>query len=162
MTLGAKPLTRKPGEFYGVCRLTKPHPIKDLPPHLQRAMAENGWPKGWRNVYNRKAKRELRTECYLEPLCDGIETSDRAAFDAHMKEAHGRNEVKGHWESIAKSVRAGWRPVLKSRRDVVAAHDLQVCPGCGLSAEVGDRAADTLWWHEHLTRCRGTGEAGAA
>lgn len=162
MTLGAKPLTSKPGEFYGHCHATKPHPIKELPEYLRREYADKGWAKGYRNVYSRKARTTLSTECYLEPLCEGFETSDRAAFDAHMKEEHGKREVKGHWESVAKSVRAGWRPSLTTRRDVAAVHELQTCPECGMAAEVGQRAADVLWWDEHLTRCTGEVKAVAS
>lgn len=155
MKPGSKPLTRKPGEFYGICNLTKPHPIKDLPLYLQREYAEKGWPKGWRNVYSRKAKRGLNTECFLEPRCEGFETADRAAFDAHMRDEHGKREVRGYWESVCKSVRAGWRPSLSTRRDIAAAHELKTCTSCGMAAEVGQRAADVLWWDEHERLCTG-------
>lgn len=161
MKPGAKPLTRKPGEFYGICNLTKPHPVKDLPLYLQREYAAKGWAKGFRSVYSRKARRELDTECFLEPMCEGFETNDRAAFDAHMKEEHGKHEVKGHWESVCKSVRAGWRPSLTTRRDIATAHGLQTCTACGLVAEVGERLADQRWWSEHVELCRGLVEASA-
>lgn len=148
---------KAPGQFRARCRLTKPHPVKDLPEYLRREYAEKGWPKGTREIYSRKTRREVSTECFLEPLCEGFETSDPAAFDAHMKTAHGKGEVKGYAESWLLGIRKGWRPPrlsVEGKPLVKAAAEItRACPFCGLIAEVSDRAADLLWWDEHERGC---------
>lgn len=148
---------KKPGQFRARCALTKPHPIKDLPEYLSREYAEKGWPKGFREIYSRSARRELSRECFLEPLCDGFETTDPAAFVEHMKTTHGKREVKGDAETWLLGIRKMWsgprlavsgKPLTKAGVEAT-----RTCASCGLVAEVDDRPGNVLWWDEHERGC---------
>lgn len=149
------------GQFRARCDLAKAHPVKDLPEYLRREYADKGWPKETREVYSRSARATVHRECFLEPLCEGFETTDPTAFAEHMKTVHGKNRVTGHSETFARSIMAGWRgPRLKpDGQPVKALDELKTCSTCGLRAEVSDRAADVLWWAEHERMCVGSAVA---
>ena len=146
---------KAPGQFRARCHLTKAHPITDLPHYLRREYEVKGWKKATRSVYDRKRRRDVTVECFLEPLCDGFETDDPAVYAEHMTKFHRKHQVNGEWETFSRSVRAGWRsPRLKPDGQLVKALEaLSTCPTCGLVAEVDDRAPNVLWWDEHQRGC---------
>lgn len=144
-----------PGEFWARCHLVRPHPISELPMYLRREYEERGWKKGFREAV---VKRTLRmTECYLEPLCEGFETTDKAAFEQHMREVHGRKTVIGEWESFSKSIRRGWVSPRAGREGAplkkAITEATTTCDGCGLVMETDDTLATHLFIHEHLELC---------
>lgn len=154
----------KPGEFLARCNLSRPHVVSDLPEYLRREYAEKGWKKATRTVYRPKLRSALSVEVFLEPLCDGLETTDKAEFERHMREVHRKAEVRGEAENWVKSIKRGWvtpkakregAPLIKAITESTIA-----CPECGLVMETGSRYADELYIREHLEFC--AAEAGAA
>jgi len=140
----------KPGEFRATCNLTRPHPISELPEYLRREYAANGWKQGYREVRIRRAL--LTVECFLEPLCEGLDTTDRAVFEDHMTRVHGKRFSNGENAGLVRAAKGTWRtpaakPFTPDNLTVFA------CPSCGLVAEVDNRAANALWWDEHLRGC---------
>ena len=146
---------KKAHGFRGRCNLHRHHIISALPEYLRREYADKGWAKGTRNVRLKNGDYQWM-EVFLEPLCDGFETTDRAAFEDHMKTVHGKKTVYG--EAWSKSIRRGWvSPKAKAEGSPLTktlAAQLETCPSCGMSAEVGGRYGDQLWWDEHLRGCR--------
>jgi hypothetical protein len=145
----------KPGEFWGRCILVMPHPISELPMYLRREYEERGWKKGHREAMVKRKRR--MTECYLEPLCDGFETTDKAAFEQHMREVHGRKQVTGEWETFSKSIRRGWVSPRPGREGAplkkAIVEGTVTCEGCGLVMERADTLASERFVREHLELC---------
>ncbi|HSV39889.1 MAG TPA: hypothetical protein VLI04_14115, partial [Nocardioidaceae bacterium] len=94
----------------------------------------------------------------------GFETTDKVAFEEHMKTLHNRKPAIGEWETFSKSIRRGWvspRPGREKAPLKKAITELTVtCDGCGLVIERDGRSASELFLREHLTLC--TARAGAA
>jgi hypothetical protein len=154
MTLLSKAEQQAHG-FRAVCNLSRAEAVSSLPHYLRREYDEKGYRKGVREIRLKSDWR--RVECYLIPLCDGFETTDRAAFEEHMKKVHGKANVYGHHENWSKSIRRGWvspktKPEGAALTKTLAAQ-VETCPDCGLSAEVGERYGDKQWWNEHLRGC---------
>ncbi len=154
----------KPGEFRGRCNLAKPHAVSELPHYLRREYEEKGWRKGVRTV---RVRRDLRrVECFLEPLCDGFETTDKEAFEAHMRDVHGKSQMRGENAALVARATGRWRtPKAKPDGTPYVATKAFVgqtttCEGCGLVMENGSTYADELFVREHLDFC--AGRAGAA
>jgi hypothetical protein len=160
-----KPTTLKPGQFWATCNLTKPHPVRQMAEYQRREAEERGWKKGFREA---RVKRELRnTECYLEPLCEGFETTDKAAFEAHMRDVHGKSEVRGENSALVARATGRWRtpkakpegtPYTPTKAFV---GEVVTCPGCGLVMENGSTYADELFVREHLDLCVGLQDGAA-
>ena len=144
---------KAPGQFKARCALTKPHPLKDLPEYLRREYAVRGWKTGYRGIYSRKLRREVDVECYLEPLCDGFETTDRAVFEAHMKTVHGRKAVTVN--PLARLARSGYRGPRLTEEGTefpVDGKTIVRCE-CGLYGQLDGTYASELWWREHTAMC---------
>lgn len=154
----------KPGEFWARCSLTKPHPISELPHYLRREYEEKGWKRAHREAV---VKRRLKhTECYLEPLCAGFETTDKAAFEQHMREVHGKRQVSGENASLVARATGRWRTPRPGREGAAytptkaLAGLTTTCACCGLVMENGSTLADERFVTEHLEHC--VAQAGAA
>lgn len=152
-----KPTALKPGQFWATCNLSKPHPISEMAQYQRREAEEKGWKKGFREAKVRGYYR--MKECYLEPLCDGFVTTDKAAFEAHMREVHGKAPVRGENSALVARATGRWRtpkakpegtPYVPTKAFVGAT---TTCPGCGLVMENGSTLADELFVREHLTLC---------
>ena len=126
--------------FRAFCRLAKPHVIQDMAQYERREAEVRGWRRATRNVYRPKLRRELLVDVFLEPLCDGFETTDRVLFEEHMKTVHGKRTVYGEAENWSKSIRRGWvspkaKPEGTPLNKTLAAQ-VKTCPhGCGLVAD---------------------------
>ena len=151
-----------PGQFKARCALTRPHPVKDLPEYLRREYEVRGWKRATRGIYSRKLRREASVECYLEPLCDGFETTDRGVFEDHMRTVHGKKPATGENAALMSRAQGTWRgPRLTEDGKPWSADDerTEICDGCGLVAQVGYTNEFEQWWREHLEFCAERGAA---
>lgn len=145
------------------CHLGRKKPVARLSQMSAEEAARRGLMKVQREI--RVNGRDQWIPVWVEPGCEGLETDDPAVFEAHMKEHHPERfrYARGANSTLVARVSTKWR-VPKAQPEgtpVKTDADLKTCPACGLVAEVGDRAADVLWWDEHTRMCAGT-EAGAA
>ena len=155
------PSVTKPGDFHARCAMRRRVWEKRMTP----AEIADAKAKGYVRIFNpvdserrdpEKGKRG-RWEWAL-PACDSFETTDRADFERHMSEQHGRGPsyVRSASETFAASINAGWRaPRLHADgKDLpkAAAEQLEQCPTCELRAQV-DTLASEQWWREHLRGC---------
>lgn len=149
---------KQPGQFRARCNLTVAKPDKKLTPEERREAQTNG--------YRRRLDTNSRPHRWFVhfPQCQGFETDDLAAFAEHMAVMHNKKTVKGEGETLAASIRKGWRypaPGMGLKDDgkpfkpstVEIERTSATCPPCGLVAEVGYRTSDVLWWDEHLHGC---------
>lgn len=155
-----KPTTLKPGQFWATCNLMKTHPIRLLAEYQRREFKEKGWKTGFREVRLRNGDYR-NMECFLEPTCDGFETTDKAAFEAHMRDVHGKAPVRGENSALVARATGRWRtPKAKPEGTPYTPTKALVgltttCSGCGLVMENGSTYADELFVREHLTLCVG-------
>lgn len=151
----------RPGDFRALCRMRDRVP-EQLMTEAQWAVARAvGFERVFRDMssgrIDKEAGRRGRWEiAYLS--CGGLDTTDRAAFESHMAETHGRKPST--WTT---GNARGWRPSSgmwngprltaegKPWEDRSGRTD--TCPDCGLVAEVDKSAASELWWREHLDLC---------
>lgn len=142
---------KAPGQFRARCTLT----VAKLDAKLTVDERHEAKEKGYRRSYDRDSRNKVRWFVHF-PQCGGFETDDPAAFVEHMRTVHGKKEVKGEAEAWAQGIRKMWR----GPRLTIEGKPLQdkggltkTCGSCGLVAEVDDRAANVLWWDEHVRGC---------
>lgn len=152
----------EPGTFRATCNLSRPLVIADLPHYLRREYEDKGWVKSVRTIYDRKLRREVARECFLEPLCSGFETTDPAAFEEHMATLHGRKMSRNIWSSRPSEVPHRTEPLwrapklLEEGRPFVDREGLtETCPTCGLVSQHPHGLAAERWWAEHIELCVG-------
>jgi hypothetical protein len=150
----------QPGEFRATCNLAKPHPISLMAAYERREAEERGWKKGFREARVKGDTR--RTECYLEPLCDGFETTDKSAFVEHMATVHGRTLTgwscsKGANADLVNRASGTWRTPRPGREGAPLKKAITeatvTCEGCGLVMENGTTLASERYVREHLELC---------
>ena len=100
-------------KFHAVCHLKRWEPEKKLTPEVRREAAE----KGYARRFNRDAERgKGRIEIGF-PTCTGFETDDRAAFERHMADVHGRkSRQRGVWSSTPSELPWATTPLWKAPR----------------------------------------------
>lgn len=149
MTLGTKPATRKAGEFKAVCRSPRwvqINELLDIDPDTTQSRWDN----------------KLHASVFLVNCA--FETTDRKAFEQHMREAHGvkssallMNESRGGpaWPTPSAASKPWRGPKLTEEGTPFVSRDeaTETCPTCGLVSELPANNAGELWWHEHLERC---------
>jgi hypothetical protein len=159
MTLGTKPLTSKPGEFYARCNL--PRVVKcHLASEADKAEAKT---RGLQRHQVDTDSRNRPVWAWKFPACEGFETTDREAYAEHLEAFHGGGtKLKGPWLKIPAKLWTGPRLTKNGDDRILRGRDnLQVC-SCGLVAEVTEGSPrDELWWREHRQGCR-IAMAGAA
>ena len=138
--------------------------------HLERSVPYNAGAEAVEAYREEWARLDKALEPWSERNKDGewgrhvqcsFDTTDRAAYDDHMRSVHGKCNVSGRNGPWAKTIKAGaYRPRLtdegKPWKDPSKRKGkplTQTCPTCGLIAEVDDRAANVLWWDEHTRGC---------
>lgn len=157
---------RRPGDFRAVCKQGAWVPFHTL---TEEQRAVEGLQTRW--------DRTLALEVALVPCT--LDTTDREVYAQHMAELHGDRKL---WDSpwnlgdTAKTYRprmpipvklpkgpakatAAGRPFKPTK---ALERDLETCGECGLVAEVTDTEAAQLWWREHVERCTGETQRGAA
>lgn len=155
------PSMKKPGEFRARCTMRR----RVWERRMTAEEIADAKAKGYTRVFNRLESERRDPEKgqhgrweWALPACEGFETTDKAAFEQHMRDEHGRGPayVRSETESFGNSIRAGWRaPRLSATgQDLTkaAAEQLQTCPTCELKAQV-DTLASEQWWREHLRGC---------
>lgn len=81
--------------FHAECRLRRWKPVKKLTPEERHEAAEHNYPRELRD-----APGGTRAIAVGFPTCGGFETDDRAAFEQHMADVHGRkSRPRGVWSS---------------------------------------------------------------
>lgn len=158
---------RKPGDFRATCKLK--HPVRyDQVPDEIKPLVDAGilTPGRVKSRWDKKLGNVVDLAC-------SFETTDTVEFERHMLEVHGKKPTlvpnpADSTQAISNRARGKWRgpkaqpegtPVKPKDRE--SAKRLRDCLRCGLVAEVGELAADVLWWTEHERMCVGA-EAGAA
>lgn len=143
----------RPGEFRAVCRKSEWVPLADvlaLPTEAQPDTATSRW--------------DHKLRCEVVAVACSFETDDREAYVEHMKTVHnGGCKVRlsvaplkmWRYPAPGMGLKPEGQPFKPSTQAL--AKDVRTCASCGLVAEVGERAADVLWWAEHERMC--TGEA---
>lgn len=139
----------KPGVFQAHCRQVVWVPLAEL---LARPRDEQ--PDTTTTRWDRKLRCEVaQVQC-------AFETTDRAAYLAHMKDVHGKRTFHGHNAPWAKTIKP-WRgpklePEGKPWKDPSRSKDplTVTCTHCGLVAETADTNAFDRWWAEHEAGCR--------
>lgn len=144
------------------CSLQRWVPEKKLTPTEVREAKEAGLARRFVQLDSERLDRGQGRHGRWEvayAACEGFETTDGAAFEAHMLEHHSRKlgtYLAGYNEAFSRSIRAGWRGprLYADGQDVpkAAAEHLTQCPTCELYAET-DTTASELWWAEHLRGC---------
>lgn len=149
----------KPGLFKATCRLNQPVLFDDLTTE-QRDLVEELKRNGY---HSRKLKGTV-----VDVPCR-FETTDRAEFDAHMKNVHGRTIGRKVWSDsgLPPLTKPGWKAPKLTEQGVpwpeIDERTL-TCP-CGLVAEVArymhslGQHADEQWWNEHVSFCTKRGAA---
>lgn len=148
---------RAPGEFRARCNLRREVPWDQMTGQLWTLANERDYTREFRDVASLRVDRETGRHgrwVVVFAACEGFETTDAAAFERHMAEAHGRKPSgprqlrlgAGHWRGPRLTKEGTALPP-------AAAAQVQTCDGCGLIAEMGDSAAADRWWREHLEHC---------
>lgn len=150
---------RYAGHFEASCRLGEWLPL-DKATNEQRAHAEQMAGGNWFRWDKELGAELVRVEC-------AFHTADRAEFEAHMADVHGR-KMKGPRQLTKPRIRKGppvagpaegreFKPSSKA-----LAQTVDTCPRCGLVAEIRGgglpgfiRPGAELWWREHVERCAG-------
>jgi hypothetical protein len=155
-------LTSKPGEFHARCSLRRRVPEKRMNSVEISAAKAAGYERAFNRMESERVDPTTRVHGrweWLLPECEGFETTDRAEFERHMLEEHGRkapNWLRGEAETFAASINAGWKAprLLTDGKDLpkAAGEQLRVCPTCDLHGHV-DTNAGELWWDEHVRGC---------
>lgn len=157
--------TTKPGEFRAYCRKGRWVELHDLVGMDPDTLVSRWDPNARANVF--------AVPC-------NVEFDDRKAFERHMAEGHGVKPGTGHRagshingrhgtkpapevKPLGKGMWTGPRLTATGTSLTDNRNETQTCPDCGLVAEVDDRAANVLWWDEHLRGCAiAHAESGAA
>lgn len=150
MTLGAKPLTSKPGEFYARCKLPRSKPEKHLTPEELQEAKDNGYTR-WLNRQLSKPRWEIK----FPESCTDFETRDRNEFLTHMATEHGRKPGGPIQIALGKGNWRGPRLTEDGAPFVDRDSRTETCPKCGLVSEVPISNAGEVWWREHLDLCTG-------
>lgn len=153
-------LTSKPGEFRARCNLNSEISWDKMTEESWAIANERGYKREFREVPSLKVDPETRKHGRWVVVfggCEGFETTDRAAFEQHMADAHGH---KPNGPRQLKLGQGMWRTPPARALDLSG---LQTCERCGLVAEISeiDTLANRRWWDEHLAKCAGD-QAGAA
>lgn len=139
----------EPGMFKGVCRLG--YWTADLV-----ALMASG-------QETTVSKWDKKQGCNVfQGQCPAVEFTDRDAFDAHMREVHGKRKSTGDLTAWSQDIKRGWKtakgtpegkPFKPSTKDL--ARDLETCKTCGLVAEIDGTSASVRWWDAHERACAG-------
>lgn len=154
----------KPGEFKAVCRVAHAVPLAEV-----LAWPREDQPDTVLSHWNRKHGCEV-----VEIRCAETFT-DRALFEAHMRELHDGGLYRWESASLSSDVRLVrtfsprmavpvkmWKaPRLRGEGQPfdTSKHPVNECDGCGLIAEYDGSQAWELWWREHTAFCAGQAAA---
>ncbi len=148
----------KPSAFRAVCRQGSWVPLDEV----------LSWPRE-QQPDTTHTRWDSKLKCEVAAVPCTLDTTDRAVFETHMVEVHGKKPTMTPYpdqstRSLSNRARGKWTtpkapaehvPAKPSLKDIAKA--IETCPSCGLVAEIRGvgfgRNADELWWREHLRGC---------